>query len=72
MIGLEDRQALARDIGIAHAAGARLRLASETAGIELRTLQRCQAAAGEIKPEGPTGGRQLQRGAQLPASPFLT
>ena len=51
MIGLEDRQALARDIAIAHAAGARRRMASETAGIKLRTLQRWQAA-GEIKPDG--------------------
>ena len=34
MIGLEDRQALARDIDAAHAAGARLRLACETAGID--------------------------------------
>jgi putative transposase len=51
MIGLEDRQALVRDIAIAHAAGARLRLASETAGIDLRSLQRWQAA-GEIKPDG--------------------
>jgi len=51
MIGLEDRQALAQDIAIAHAAGARLRLACETAGIELRTLQRWQTK-GEIKPDG--------------------
>jgi putative transposase len=51
MIGLEDRHALARDIGIAHAAGARLRLACETTGIDVRTLQRWQAA-GEIKPDG--------------------
>jgi transposase InsO family protein len=46
MIGLEDRQALARDIDVAHAAGARLRLACETAGIELRTLQRWKARQG--------------------------
>lgn len=51
MIGLEDRQALARDIAIAHAAGARLRLACETAGINLRSLQRWRAV-GEIKPDG--------------------
>ena len=37
MIGLEDRQALARDIAIAHAAGARLRPACETVGIDFRT-----------------------------------
>ena len=41
MIGLEDRQVLARDIHTAHTAGARLRLACETAGIDLRT--RCSA-----------------------------
>jgi transposase InsO family protein len=46
MIGLEDRQALARDIDVAHGAGARLRLACETAGIELRTLQRWKAHQG--------------------------
>ena len=38
MIGLEDRQALARDIHTAHSAGARLRLACETAGIDERTV----------------------------------
>lgn len=48
MIDLEDRQALARDIDIAHAAGARLKPACETAGIELRTLQRWRAADGLV------------------------
>ena len=43
MIGLEDRQALARDIDAAHEAGARLRLACEIAGIDVRTLQRWKA-----------------------------
>jgi putative transposase len=52
MIGLEDRQALARNIHAAHQAGARLRLACETAGIELRTLQRWQAADGLAKGDG--------------------
>ena len=37
MIGLEDRQSLAHDIHTAHKAGARLRLACETAGIDVRT-----------------------------------
>ena len=46
MIGLEDRQALARDIHTAHTAGARLKPACETAGIDLRTLQRWQATDG--------------------------
>jgi putative transposase len=46
MIGLEDRQALAQDIEVAHGAGARLRPACQTAGIELRTLQRWKAQEG--------------------------
>jgi len=46
MIGLEDRQALARDIHTAHIAGARLQLACEIAGIDLRTLQRWKARQG--------------------------
>lgn len=52
MIGLEDRQALARDIHTAHASGARLRLACETAGIDLRTLQRWKAHAGLVAGDG--------------------
>ena len=40
MIGLEDRQALARDIHTAQSAGARLTRACEIVGIDLRTLQR--------------------------------
>jgi transposase InsO family protein len=65
MIGLEDRQALARDIHCAHAAGARLRPACEIAGIDLRTLQRWQAAdglvSGDRRPqaERPTPGHAL-------------
>ena len=51
MIVLEDRQALARDIHAAHRAGARLRLACETAGIDRRTLQRWQSQRGEISPD---------------------
>jgi len=43
MIGLEDRQCLSQDVGVAHAAGARLHLACEVAGIDLRTLQRWKA-----------------------------
>ena len=45
MIDLEDRQSLAHDIHTAHKAGARLRLACETAGIDVRTLQRWKASA---------------------------
>ena len=48
MIGLEDRQALARDIHVAHTAGARLKPACAMAGIELRTLQRWQATDGLV------------------------
>ena len=46
MIALEDRRIVAHNINIAHADGARLRLACEIAGIDLRTLQRWQAHAG--------------------------
>lgn len=52
MIGLEDRQALARHIEVAHRAGARLHLACATAGIDVRTLQRWKATAGPIKGDG--------------------
>jgi putative transposase len=54
MIGLEDRQALARHIKTAHNHGARLHLACKTAGIDVRTLQRWKAddglAAGDRRP----------------------
>jgi putative transposase len=46
MINLEDRQALALQIDLAQKAGARLRLACETVGIDLRTLQRWKANDG--------------------------
>jgi transposase InsO family protein len=49
MIGLEDRQSLVRDITEAHGSGARLRLACETAGIDVRTLQRWKAGAGLVE-----------------------
>lgn len=52
MIGLEDRQALARNIQIAHANGARLRPACEMAGIDVRTLQRWQAHEGLTEGDG--------------------
>jgi len=48
MTGLEDRQSLSQDIGVAHAAGARLHMACEIAGIDVRTLQcwrRCRSAS---------------------------
>ena len=65
MIGLEDRQALARDIEAAHSAGARLRPACETAGIDARTLQRWKGkeglTAGDGRPQAvrPTPGHAL-------------
>jgi putative transposase len=52
MIGLEDRQMLAQDIHTAHSAGARLRLACETAGIDERTLQRWKACQGLVSGDG--------------------
>lgn len=55
MIDLEDRQALAQDIGAAHSARARLRPACEIAGIDMRTLQRWKAqdglSAGDGRPQ---------------------
>jgi hypothetical protein len=52
LIGLEDRQALTQDIPGAHAAGARIKPAFETASIDLRTLQCWQATDGLIKGDG--------------------
>jgi putative transposase len=52
MIGLEDRQVVAQDILKAHCAGARLQLACETAGIDVRTLQRWKAGAGRTAGDG--------------------
>ena len=62
MIGLEDRQVLARDIHVAHAAGARLKPACETAGIDVRTLQRWQASDGIID-----GDRRPQAARPIPS-----
>ena len=52
MIGLDDRQSLSLDIGVAHAAGARLQLACEVAGIDVRTLQRWKAHEGLTAGDG--------------------
>jgi putative transposase len=52
MIGLEDRQSLVRSITEAHGHGARLRLACETAGINVRTLQRWHAGSGLVVGDG--------------------
>lgn len=70
MIGLEDRQALARDIQTAHAAGARLRLACETAGITVRTLQRWRACQGLVSGDGrPQAVHPVPAHALSPAEP---
>ncbi|MBB5411364.1 transposase InsO family protein [Paraburkholderia sp. HC6.4b] len=55
MIGLEDRQRLAREIESANRAGARLRLACEVAGIDVRTLQRWKAHQGLVKGDARPG-----------------
>ena len=52
MIDLEDRQALARDIEVAHTAGARLQPACAIVGIDLRTLQRWKAQDGLTAGDG--------------------
>jgi putative transposase len=52
MIGLEDRQFPSQGIGVAHAAGARLDLACEVAGIDVRTLQRWKAHEGLTAGDG--------------------
>jgi len=63
MIGLEDRQSLSQDIDVAHAAGARLHLACEIAGIDVRTLQRWKAH------EGLTAGDKQAAGGTPAAQP---
>jgi transposase InsO family protein len=68
MIGLEDRQSVARNILMAHSAGARLRLACETAGIELRSLQRWKARDGLTAGDGrPHAVRPMPSHALSPA-----
>lgn len=52
MIGLEDRQKLAREIEAARTAGARLQAACEIAGISVRTLQRWTARQGLTSGDG--------------------
>ena len=52
MIGLEDRQALAQDIEVAHSTGARLQPACEVAGIDARTLQRWKGRRGLLAGDG--------------------
>src|SRR5690606_22584682 len=52
MIGLEDRRAVTRNILMAHTDGARLHVACETAGIDVRTLQRWKAGEGLVTGDG--------------------
>jgi len=61
MIGLEDRQALAQYIEVAHAAGARLERACEVAGIDARTLQRWKVQASSDGAIAADGRPQAQR-----------
>jgi len=68
MIDLEDRQTLAREIEAAHQAGARLRLACEVAGIDVRTLQRWKAHEGLVSGDGrPDAVRPTPAHALTPA-----
>jgi putative transposase len=67
MIGLEDRQALARDIAAAQAVGARLAAACEIAGISARTLQRWMACQGLKSGDGrPNAARPTPSHALTP------
>ena len=68
MIGLEDRRIVAQNIVMAHTAGARLRLACETAGIDERTLQRWKAQDGLTTGDGrPNAVRPIPGHALSPA-----
>ena len=68
MIGLGDRRSLAQRIEVAHQAGARLALACEVGGIEVRTLQRWKAHEGLVNGDGrPQAVRALPHHALSPA-----
>lgn len=68
MIGLEDRRVAARNILIAHLDGARLHLACEILGIDLRTLQRWKAGEGLVEGDGrPATVRPIPARALSPA-----
>ena len=68
MIGLEDRQTLARDIEAAQLAGARLEQACEVAGIDERSLQRWKADQGLVSGDGrPNAVRPTPSHALTPA-----
>ena len=55
MTGLEDRQVAASNILMAHSDGARLHLACEIVGIDVRTLQRWKAGEGLVDGDGRPG-----------------
>jgi putative transposase len=65
MIGLEDRQLLAREIDSARRAGARLRRACEVAGIDVRTLQRWKAHHGFVTGDARPGASRPLPGHAL-------
>ena len=68
MIGLEDGQVVARNVLMAHTDGARLRLACEIAGIDVRTLQRWKAGEGLVSGDGrPAAVRPVAAHALSPA-----
>ena len=68
MTALEDRRKLSEDIEQAHQAGARLRLACEVAGIDVRTLQRWKASDGLEHGDGrPSATRPTPGHALTPA-----
>lgn len=68
MISLEDRQALAQGINVAHAAGARLKQACEIVGIDMRTRQRWNANGGLATGDGrPDAQRSVPPHALSPA-----
>ena len=55
MIGLEDRRIVVHNIVMAHSTGARLHLACEMAGIDVRTLQRWKSGQGLVQVDGRPG-----------------
>lgn len=68
MIGLEDRQEIARDIDAACSAGARLEPACEVMGITARTLQRWKTRGGLVSGDGrPAAARPIPSHALTPA-----
>ncbi len=68
MTALEDRRQLSEDIEQAHQAGARLHLACNLVGIDVRTLQRWKADGGLVRGDGrPTATRPTPAHALTPS-----